>query len=1239
MVSSGIPSLIVQKGLAHEQVFLIKAPSMVVGRMEPADIILDNKVVSRQHAQITQEGGQFYLEDLNSLNGTFVNGNPIKAKVPIRSGDRIDLGDQVSMVFEEGLRESNPAHLEVTISGSETNHYPLRSDGMTIGRSKDNDIVVSSGIVSRHHARLEFEDGKYFLVILPETTNVMFVNGQPGSGRILLHDRDEIRMEGKGNEPAVEIAVHLPSASKAGAPTFVQTLTGTTAESEVSAQPAPAGETMVESLSVLPSDYPEKAPSPGETMVESLTVLPSDHPGKPASPGATMIESLSVLQMGGEKEPAKLVVTIAGQSPMTFILDRERMTIGRSEENDIVIPSPLVSRNHAVIERSASGYELVVSSEATNVLTCQGRIVTGRSSLQHGDILRIDSREPGLMVSIAYQSPSETLTNLRAQAIQFGQKAKLTFGRDPTNDVVLDMPTISRYHAQVERVGKRYFVTDLQSANGTFVNNERIAKKTGLNPKDSLRIGSYRFLLGENQFVKYDDTSGLQVTALGLNKWVRKNLNILANISLVFQPREFIVVVGQSGGGKSTLVDAIAGYRPATHGKVIINGIDVYRNFDAIRNEIGFVPQRDIIHMELTVYQALDYAAQLRMPRDTSKAERHKRIIEVLDDLDLAHRKDNPISSLSGGQQKRVSIGVELITRPGLFFLDEPTSGLDPGTETAFMHLCRRLADQGRTIIMVTHATKNVMLADKVVFLARGGYLAWFGPPDEALAYFDQYRTERERRTSAMEFDQIYAILDDPSKGSAKEWAERFQGCPAYQKYIAEPLKLNQNGLPLAAQKQTDQERKRKKRLGAKVSSLRQFLVLSARNVKILTRDRSSMVLMVLIAPAVGLLDFVIAPLMGNKPFDWVEGDANNGIIAFFLLTLYCLLVGGLSQMREFVKETDIYKRERLVNLKIVPYVASKIWVAVLLALFHALAYTGLHLAAFTVPISGIEYLLLYATLFLAVLSGMISGLLASALSPAASSAPMIMIMIIIPQIVLSGVLSPVPTNISQIASIRWALEGVVGIAGVGSDVAADPCWKLDPEIKDIMTLDQKEQFGCRCLGLNVFKPGSCDFPAVGSYYEPEVNEAAPVEPAKLGAEPPRPEFPPRPEKPTDPTDQVAMVGFLNALDSYMKDVDRIQAEYESQIELYKAQADTYEAQMAKYQKDLVSYDIKRSGAVERAEGLIEGVSDQFGWIWVNKEDKDGFYAWLFKTWRAQLIIITVYIAVILFLIKRKDVR
>jgi ABC-type Mn2+/Zn2+ transport system ATPase subunit len=258
---------------------------------------------------------------------------------------------------------------------------------------------------------------------------------------------------------------------------------------------------------------------------------------------------------------------------------------------------------------------------------------------------------------------------------------------------------------------------DLRSSNGTFVNGERVDGAVWLKPKDAIRVGQNRFVLGRDQLASYDDSKGLKVDVIHLNKWVRKDLNILQDVSVAFQPREFIVVVGQSGGGKSTFVDAVAGYRPATPpSRVFVNDIDVYTQFDAIRNDIGYVPQKDIIHMELTVYQALNYAAQLRMPPDTSPEERHKRVMEVLQDLDLQHRQDVQISGLSGGQQKRVSIGVELLTKPGLFFLDEPTPAR-PRTETALMHLMRpAIRPHDR---LITHATKNVMLKDKVILCPR----------------------------------------------------------------------------------------------------------------------------------------------------------------------------------------------------------------------------------------------------------------------------------------------------------------------------------------------------------------------------------------------------------------------------------------------------------------------------------------------------------------------------------------
>ena len=1061
--------------------------------------------------------------------------------------------------------------------------FPLERREYILGRDPSCDILLDSPGVSRRHARLTQEGDGYVLEDLG-SSNGTFVNDERLAAPRRLKSGDEVKLG-----QSVALRFQLPQVTA----------------------------TMVEGV----------GGSPQATLMEQVV----------SGVAATVMgdDSLFALQA----TPPKLTVTVAGQAPRDYPLTRPEIRIGRAEDNDIVIDSRIVSRYHARLEKSPAGYQLVVLPEASNPVLLEGRPLSAARKLQNGDLLRIGSLDPGLMVTLVYSQVSAAQAG-ELQPIRFGEKTLIQIGRDPSNDVVLASPTVSRFHAQLERIGHRTLVRDLRSANGTFVNDQRIEKEAWLNSDDSVRIGRFRFVMKQDQLDRFDDTGGMKVEAVGLNKWVRKDLNILQNISLCFQPRELIVVVGQSGGGKSTLIDAMIGYRPATHGQVLVNGTNVYRNFDAVRNDIGFVPQRDIIHTGLTVYQALDYTARLRMPRDTSKEERHKRILEVLEDLDLLHRKDSPINKLSGGQIKRVSIGVELLTSPGLFFLDEPTSGLDPGTETAFMHLMRRLADQGRTIVMVTHATKNVMLADKVVFLARGGYLAWFGPPDQALAYFDQFRSERERRAREMEFDQIYAILDDPSKGSAQEWAKRYAESPAYQAYIVEALK----GVTTAALQPGPGASPGSKPVAPKVKSrrkasgLNQFLVLSARNLRILVRDRSSLILMLLAAPLVAALDFIIAPLMGKAAFDFNTGDAANGAITLFLMTIYCLLVAGLSQMREFVKEEDIYKRERLVNLKIIPYVASKVWVALLLAFYHAAAYTIIHFLAFDMPGGTVEFGLVYVTMVLAAMAGMVCGLLASALAPAASSAPMIMILLLVPQIVLSGALAPVPENISAVASTRWAFEGLIGIVGFGSDVAADPCWELPEELREGMTLKDKSAMGCRCMGVAIFTPGSCNFPGVGQYYVMELDLPEVAKPAELGPKPPEPIIPPAPQPPEDQNDQVEMVKYLNALQAYQDDVEVIQSEYKNQMELYEAQAKVFQAEMEEYQKKVLEYESARNSAVQRAEGVIESVKKSFGWGWVDKSDPVAFRAWLFEVWGAQGILIGVFILIILVLIKRKDI-
>lgn len=1073
------PTFLLREGHSARENFPIDKPELIIGRDPTADIIIDSPGVSRRHARVYQQGGAIWLEDLQSRNGTFVNGARITTPHSLQTGDEVRLGQSVALLYQ-----------------------------------------------------------------------------QP------------------------QVAV-------------------TTAEGVISKQQA--------------------------TMLEAVSGVAATMIGDDFAPTTPSI-------------PPQMTITVAGQKAIPYTLTQPEIRIGRAADNDIVIDSRIVSRYHARMEKAPGGYRLNVLPDAANPILLDGRPVPSNRQLENGDTLRIGSLDPGMMVTMVYSEVVPAAAS-EMQPIRFGEKTLIQIGRDPSNDVVLASPTVSRFHAQIERVGHRYCLRDLRSANGTFVNDQRIEKEVWLAEDDCVRIGRHRFVMKQDQLDRYDDTRGLKVEALGLNKWVRKDLNILQNISLCLQPRELVVVVGQSGGGKSTLINAIIGYRPATQGQVFVNGTNVYRNFDAVRNDIGFVPQRDIIHTGLTVYQALEYTARLRMPRDTSKEERHKRIMEVLEDLDLLHRKDSPISKLSGGQIKRVSIGVELLTSPGLFFLDEPTSGLDPGTETAFMHLMRRLADQGRTIVLVTHATKNVMLADKVVFLARGGYMAWFGPPDEALAYFDSFRSEKEKRVREMEFDQIYAILDDPSKGSAKDWAQRFAESSACQKYVVEALKnaAAQPLQPTAAVSHPAQTVAPKPKPKRTASSLNQFLILSARNIRILVRDRSSLILMLLAAPLVAALDFIIAPLMGRAPFDFNTGDAANGAITLFLMTIYCLLVAGLSQMREFVKEEDIYKRERLVNLKILPYVASKVWIALLLAFYHAAAYTIIHFLAFDMPGGMAEFGLVYVTMVLAAMAGMVCGLLASALAPAASSAPMIMILLLVPQIVLSGALAPVPENISAIASTRWAFEGLIGITGFGSDVAADPCWKLPEDLRDAMTLDDKAAMGCRCMGTAIFTAGSCNFPGVGQYYTPEVNMAEVVKPADLGDKPPEPVIPKAPTPPADQNDQVAMVQYLNALKSYQDEVTVIQNDYKNQMTLYESQAKVYQAEMEDYQKAVLKFETARNSAVERAEGIIGSVKESFGWGWVDKSDAGVYRAWLIKVWGAQGILIGIYIVIILIMIKRKD--
>ena len=317
----------------------------------------------------------------------------------------------------------------------------------------------------------------------------------------------------------------------------------------------------------------------------------------------------------------------------------------------------------------------------------------------------------------------------------------MVLGRDPQCDHVLDYPMVSWRHARITRDGASLFVEDLNSSNGTFVNGERIRERTAVKPGDVVGLGSYRFLLGtDGNFRQRDYRGDLTVEARGICVDA-VGRRLLEEVSLTIYPSEFVGLMGPSGAGKSTLMNVLNGYSPPRSGQVLINGRSLYRHFDEFRGLIGFVPQDDIIHSELTVREALFYSARLRLPKDFTNRDIHKRIDDVLAQLGLSGIDDVLIGSptrkgISGGQRKRVNLAMELLTDPSVLFLDEPTSGLSSEDTLIVMQVLRKLADSGKTILLTIHQPSleafskldNVVVVGKDAGSSDAGRLAFYGP-------------------------------------------------------------------------------------------------------------------------------------------------------------------------------------------------------------------------------------------------------------------------------------------------------------------------------------------------------------------------------------------------------------------------------------------------------------------------------------------------------------------------------
>ncbi|MFB7614208.1 FHA domain-containing protein [Kitasatospora sp. NPDC056181] len=565
-------------------------------------------------------------------------------------------------------------------------------------------------------------------------------------------------------------------------------------------------------------------------------------------------------------------------------------------------------------------------------------------------------------------------------------------GRALDNDIVVSDLQVSRHHAELRQLPDgRYEIVDLGSHNGIFLNGMRVQRQL-MGPQDRLTVGHSSFVLVGEQLQEFVDNGAVSFSARHLTVEVdfKSGKKVLLNdVSFGVPEKSLVAVIGPSGSGKSTLLRALTGYRPADRGDVLYDGRNLYKQFAELRSRIGLVPQSEILHKELTVRTGLKYAARLRFPGDTEAREREARIDEVLYELRLDKRADNKITALSGGQQKRVSVALELLTKPSLIFLDEPTSGLDPGMDREVMQMLRGLADDGRTILVVTHSVAELALCDRLLVMAPGGSVAYFGPPDEALHFFG-YETWA---------DVFQAFENYPDH----DWAGRYRGSVHYQQYSAPTVEAGE-----VQHVQVAQEAVRPPKPQSWGS---QLWTLMRRYMSVLASDRGFLALSVLLPAVIGAVSVLIPNAAGLAPNPKSQLGINSGAATIMLImAIGACFSGAANSVRELIKERAIYERERATGLSRSAYMMSKIIVLGVFSVIQGAIISAVGFLPRKLPEHGLivkNMPLIEMTIGMILLSfaAMMFGLMISALVKTAEKTMPLLVMFAIVQVVFTGCL------------------------------------------------------------------------------------------------------------------------------------------------------------------------------------------------------------------------------------------
>ncbi|MDP5311074.1 MULTISPECIES: ABC transporter ATP-binding protein/permease [Streptomyces] len=626
----------------------------------------------------------------------------------------------------------------------------------------------------------------------------------------------------------------------------------------------------------------------------------------------------------------------------------------------------------------------------------------------------------------------------------------MRIGRALENELVVSDLQVSRHHAEFHATPDgRFEIRDLGSHNGTYVNGQPLSKSGSalIGPNDIVGVGHSTFRLVGDRLEEFVDTGEVSFAARHLTVTVDGGKQILKDVSFGVPEKSLIGVIGPSGSGKSTLLKALTGYRPANQGDVLYDNRNLYKQFAELRQRIGLVPQDDILHKELTVTRALKYAAKLRFPADTTEAERQARIHEVLAELKLDIHKDKKVTSLSGGQRKRVSVALELLTKPSLIFLDEPTSGLDPGMDRDVMQLLRGLADDGRTVLVVTHSVAELAICDKLLVMAPGGSVAYFGPPEEALNFFG-YGTWADV-FSAFENYRDY------------DWSGRWRGSQHYQMYAAD--------IDAVAAQPVHMPPHQQMRPPKPQGWMTQLWTLMRRYVSVIASDKGFMGLMVILPAVLGIVSVVIPADFGlapPKPPSRFNGDAGTIML---ILVIGMTFSAAANSVRELIKERVIYERERATGLSRSAYLMSKVIVLGVITAIQGVIICGIGFATRDLPAEGLimpPAIELCVTIIALGFTSMMFGLVISSLVKTSEKTMPLLVMFAIVQVVFTGILfqvygSPGLEQFAWLMPSRWAIAG----AGSTLDLAhLMPPW----DQKNPTDLDPLWEHSAGQWGMNV---------------------------------------------------------------------------------------------------------------------------------------------------------------------------